>query len=206
MDRSAAPPDAAIDPRFRRRGRQDLRHRRLVDERRRFRELRVPGLGPGLRPGPTRGRIGTKPPAPPFRRRANWPSGGGRWQGLCDPGGVDRGRQGGQVGRSLRPRDEDMVARTRIAGQQAAGLRAVGVRRRRPALCDRRRRPGAPARRCGRPLGGRGEAGHTPADTPPAPGDRRRPAGRRRQLRRGTAGRSSSPIPVGNASPGHRRP
>src|SRR5262249_22646376 len=33
VDRPTAAPDAAVDPRFGRRGRKDLRHRRMVDER-----------------------------------------------------------------------------------------------------------------------------------------------------------------------------
>ena len=64
LDRLAAPPDPAVDPRFRRRGRQDLRNRRLVDEWGRFYQRRVPQHGPGLRPGTRGSRMGEAPGSP----------------------------------------------------------------------------------------------------------------------------------------------
>ena len=70
MDRPTSPPDTAVDPRFRRRGRQDLCHRRLVDERGRFHQRRVPRHSPGLRPGARE----------PDGRSSRLPrSGAGRW-------------------------------------------------------------------------------------------------------------------------------
>ena len=70
----------------------------------------------------------------------------GRRQGVCDRR-VNRRRQGGQVGRYLRSRGSHVVARTRCARQQAARLRPVGVWRWRQAVCERGRRPSAPAQR-----------------------------------------------------------
>ena len=86
-----------------------------------------------------------KLPAPPFRRRA-------LAVGAIDGkvyaiGGLT---EDGKVVKSvdhLRSRGSDVVARARPARQQAAGLRAVGVRRRRQAVRQRGRRPGASAQR-----------------------------------------------------------
>ena len=110
-------------------------------------------------------------PAPPFQRRALAVAAiKGKVYVL---GGLEEdGRSSSRSRSTTRPRKPGRKG-PELPGSKLQGFAAFGVRRRREALCQRGRRPVAPAERSRRSLGGRRQARRAAPHAPTFAGDRR---------------------------------